>query len=76
MWFNFKITYQLGKLRGKPDALIWQSRDLPKKGDKRLLHLSQIVLKPHNLMVLALNISDNELVAPPDDGDDTPADDD
>ena len=74
--FNFRITYRLGKLGGKPDALIRRSGDLPKEGDERLLHQSQTVLKPHNLTVSALNISDNELVAPADDDDDAPADDD
>ena len=36
--FNFKITYRLGKLGGKPDALIRQLGDLPKEGDERLLY--------------------------------------
>ena len=74
--FNFQITYRPGKLGGKPDALTRRSGDLPKEGDERLLHQSQTVLKPHNLMVLALNISDNELVAPADDANDdqSPAD--
>ena len=74
--FNFRITYRRGKLGGKPDALIKRSGDLPKEGDERLLHQSQTVLKPHNLTVSALNISDNKLVAPADNDDDAPADDD
>ena len=64
--------------------MTWQSGDLPKEGDERLLHQSQTGLKPHNLIVSALNISNNELTAPADqelanddapanDGDDTPA---
>ena len=76
--FNFRITYQLGKLGGKPDALTWRSGDLPKEGDERLLHQSQTVLKPHNFTVSALNISNNELIAPADQepADQEPADDD
>ena len=79
--FNFRITYQLRKLGGKPDALTRRSGDLPKEGDERLLHQSQTVLKPHNLTVSALNISNNELIAPADqepandDADDILADD-
>ena len=49
------------------------SGDLPKEGDERLLHQSQTVLKPHNLTVSALNISNNELIIPADD-DQAPAD--
>ena len=64
--FNFRIIYRPGKLGGKPDALTRQSGDLPKEGDERLLHQSQTVLKPHNLTMSALNISNNELVAPVD----------
>ena len=55
-----------GKLRGKPDALTRRSADLLKEGDERLLHQSQTVLKLHNLTVLALNISNNELIIPAD----------
>ena len=62
--FNFRITYRPGKLGSKPDALTRRSGDLPKERDERLLHQSQTVLKPHNLTVSALNISNNELIAP------------
>ena len=77
--FNFRITYRLEKLGGKPDALTQRSGDLPKEGDERLLHQSQTVLKLHNLTVSALNISSNELVALANQelaDNDTPADDD
>ena len=47
--FNFKITYRPGKQGEKPDALTRRSADLPKEGDERLLHQSQIVLKKENL---------------------------
>ena len=36
--FNFKILYRPGKQGAKPDALTRRSEDLPKEGDKRLLH--------------------------------------
>jgi hypothetical protein len=47
--FNFKISYQPGKLNGKADALTRRSGDLPKEGDKRLEYQGQILLKPKNL---------------------------
>ena len=55
-----------------------RSGDLPKEGDERLLHQSQTMLKPHNLTVSALNISNNELIAPADQepANQEPADDD
>ena len=74
--FNFQITYRLGKLGGKPDTLTRRSGNLPKEGDERLLHQSQTVFKPHNLMVSPLNISDNELGVPADDDDKALADED
>ena len=46
--FNFKITYRPGKQGAKPDALTRRSEDLPKEGDKRLLHQSRVVLKKEN----------------------------
>jgi hypothetical protein len=46
--FNFKITYRPGKQGAKPDALTRRSEDLPKEGDERLLHQSQVVLKKEN----------------------------
>ena len=36
--FNFRIVYRPGKVGGKPDALTRRSGDLPKEGDKQLLH--------------------------------------
>ena len=74
--FNFKITYQLRKLGGKPNVLIRWLGDLPKVGDKRLLHQSQTVLKRHNLTVSVLNISNLELIIPAYDNNDTLTDDD
>jgi hypothetical protein len=47
--FNFKIIYRLGKQGAKPDALIRRLKDLPKKGNKPLLHQNQVVLKKANL---------------------------
>jgi transposase InsO family protein len=47
--FNFRITYRPGKQGGKPDALTRRSEDMPKEGDERLHHQSQIVLKRENL---------------------------
>ncbi|KAI1676228.1 reverse transcriptase [Pyrenophora tritici-repentis] len=47
--FNFVITYRPGKLGAKPDALTRRSGDLPKEGDERLQHQSQVVLKKENL---------------------------
>jgi hypothetical protein len=36
--FNFKITYRLGRLGGKPDALTRRPGDVPKGSDVRILH--------------------------------------
>ncbi|CAJ2502650.1 Uu.00g100440.m01.CDS01 [Anthostomella pinea] len=47
--FNFKIVYCPGKQGAKPDVLTKRSEDLPKEGDERLLHQSQVVLKRANL---------------------------
>lgn len=47
--FQFHIVYRLGKLGGKPDALTRRSQDLPKPGDPRLTHQSQVVIKTENL---------------------------
>jgi hypothetical protein len=44
--FDFVIVYQPGKQGGKPDALTRRSGDLPKEGDERLRHQSQVILKP------------------------------
>ena len=46
--FNFKIIYRPGKQGIKPDSLTRRSEDLPKEGDERLLHQSQVVLKREN----------------------------
>jgi hypothetical protein len=48
--FNFKITYHPGKLGAKPVALTRRSEDLPKEGDERLQHQSQVVLKKENFV--------------------------
>jgi hypothetical protein len=47
--FKFVITYRPGKQGAKPDALTRRSGDLPKEGDERLQHQSQVVLKKENL---------------------------
>ncbi|SPJ89616.1 related to TY3B TY3B protein [Fusarium torulosum] len=46
--FNFQITYRPGKQGAKPDALTRRSEDLPKEGDERLAHQSQVVVKKEN----------------------------
>jgi hypothetical protein len=47
--FNFKIIYRSGKQEAKPDALTKRSKDLLKKGNERLLHQNQVMLKKANL---------------------------
>jgi hypothetical protein len=47
--FNFKIIYRSKKQKAKPDAFTKRSEDLPKKGNKRLLHQNQVILKKANL---------------------------
>jgi len=47
--FDFKITYRPGKQGIKADSLTRRSEDLPRGGDQRLIHQSQVVLKPKNL---------------------------
>src|SRR5690606_10006137 len=47
--FNYNLEYRPGKAGGKPDALTRRSGDLPKEGDERLQHQSQVMIKPHNL---------------------------
>ncbi|KAK7570621.1 hypothetical protein V3481_007378 [Fusarium oxysporum f. sp. vasinfectum] len=54
--FNFKITYRPGKQGVKPDALTRRSEDLPKEGDERLAHQSQIVLKKENWQLPPLRV--------------------
>ena len=46
--YNFRIIYRPGKQGEKPDALTRMSEDLPKEGDERLQHQSQVVLKKEN----------------------------
>jgi transposase InsO family protein len=46
--FNFHITYRPGKQGAKPDSLTRRSEDLPKEGDERLRHQSQVVIKKEN----------------------------
>jgi hypothetical protein len=53
--FDFVIVYRPGKQGGKPDALTRRSGDLPKEGDERLRHQSQVILKPKNLQLMADN---------------------
>src|SRR5919202_3561462 len=63
--FNFKISYQPGKLNVKADALTRRSGDLPKEGDKRLEYQGQILLKPKNLdpplILNLLNLVENHV---------------
>ncbi|KAH0611537.1 uncharacterized protein H6S33_010802 [Morchella sextelata] len=47
--FDFVIQFRPGKQGAKPDALTRRSGDLPKEGDERLTHQSQVVLKRKNL---------------------------
>ncbi|KAH0613238.1 uncharacterized protein H6S33_009618 [Morchella sextelata] len=47
--FDFVIQFRPGKQGAKPDALTRRSGDLPKEGDERLTHQSQVVLKRRNL---------------------------
>ncbi|OBS16093.1 hypothetical protein FPOA_27763 [Fusarium poae] len=54
--FNFQITYRPGKQGVKPDALTRRSEDLPKEGDERLAHQSQVVLKKENWQLPPLRV--------------------
>jgi transposase InsO family protein len=47
--FDFVIQFRSGKQGAKPDVLTRRSGDLPKEGDERLMHQSQVVLKRKNL---------------------------
>ncbi|KAH0615168.1 uncharacterized protein H6S33_000804 [Morchella sextelata] len=47
--FDFVIQFRPGKQGTKPDALTRRSDDLPKEGDERLTHQSQVILKRKNL---------------------------
>jgi hypothetical protein len=53
--FNFKITYRLGVVGEKLDALTRRSEDLSKKENERLQHQSQTILKSQNLNIAATN---------------------
>jgi hypothetical protein len=53
--FDFKITYRLGVIEEKLDALTRRSEDLSKKEDERLQHQSQTILKSQNLNIAATN---------------------
>ena len=59
-WFHFKIVYRSRKQGAKPDALPRQFGDLPKRGDVRLQQQNQVVLKPHNLELMANSVQDND----------------
>jgi len=48
--FNFRIQYRPGKQGQKPDSLTRRSEDLPREGDERLRHQSQVVLKRENFV--------------------------
>jgi hypothetical protein len=52
---DFVIVYRPATQGGKPDALTRRSGDLPKEGDERLRHQSQVILKPKNLQLMADN---------------------
>jgi len=53
--FNFKIIYRPGKAGAKPDALTRRSGDLPhEEGDERLKFQHQVILKPRNLTLNAI----------------------
>ena len=58
--FNFKIVYRPGKQGAKPDALTRRSGDLFKGGDIHLQQQNQVVLKPHNLELMANSVQDND----------------
>src|SRR5258705_4470291 len=49
--FDFKIIYRPGSARVKPDELTRRSGDLPKEGDERLQHQSQVIIKTNNLQM-------------------------
>jgi hypothetical protein len=53
--FDFKITYRLGVIEEKLDALTRRSEDLSKKENERLQHQSQTILKSQNLNIAATN---------------------
>ena len=46
--FNFKIIFRPGIKSRKPDSLTRRLEDLPEKGNERLQHMQQVVLKLKN----------------------------
>ena len=58
--FNFKIVYRSGKQGAKSDALTRWSEDLLKEGNVRLQQQSQVVLKLHNLELMANSVQNND----------------
>ena len=57
--FNFKIVYWSGKQGVKSDALTRQSEDLFKEKNVHLQQQSQVVLKLHNLELMANSVQNN-----------------
>ena len=57
--FNFKIVYWSEKQGAKPDALTRRSEDLLKGGNVHLQQQSQVVLKLHNLELMANSVQNN-----------------
>ena len=58
--FNFKIVYRPEKQGAKPDALTRQSEDLLKGENVCLQQQSQVVLKLHNLELMANSVQNND----------------
>jgi hypothetical protein len=58
--FDFVITYRLGNLQGKLDALSRRSSLAPKEGDLILDQQKFIILKPANFQLKALAMSFGE----------------
>ena len=58
--FNFKIVYRPEKQGAKSDALTRWSEDLSKEEDICLQQQSQVVLKLHNLELMANSVQNND----------------
>ena len=58
--FNFKIVYWPEKQGAKPDALTRWSEDLSKEENIHLQQQSQVVLKLHNLELMANSVQNND----------------
>ena len=58
--FNFKIVYWSEKQETKSDALTRWSEDLSKGEDVHLQQQSQVVLKLHNLELMANSVQNND----------------